>query len=130
MRRMAFAGKFFISLIFSADFTIMTVFFHTFSKVFIYSQLLCASFFSNYIILLIYPKGKDADKKEKAEEGAAKRTPFLPPQMGYLSRLRKFGELGQYLLDSLPYLFLPLGYILQVGIVNPPGFMHLAGQLV
>ena len=27
-------------------------------------------------------------------------------------------------------LFLPLGYILQIGIINPPGLMHLTGQLV
>ena len=32
--------------------------------------------------------------KEKTEEGAAKRTPFLPPQLGHISLLRKPGKLG------------------------------------
>ena len=31
---------------------------------------------------------------------------------------------------TLPQLFLPLGYILQVSIINPPGLMHFAGQLI
>ena len=31
---------------------------------------------------------------QKTEEGAAKRTPFLPPQLGHISLLRKPGKLG------------------------------------
>ena len=73
------------------------------------------------------PKTKDADKKRKAGRGAAKRTPFLPPQMGNMPRLRKFGKLGQYLFHARPELFLPLGYILQVGVINAPGLMRPAG---
>jgi len=45
---------------------------------------------------------KDTGKKKKAEGGAAKRTPVLPPQMGYISLLRKIGELGQDFLHALP----------------------------
>ena len=40
--------------------------------------------------------------KEKAEGDAAKRTPFLPPQMGYIPLLRKIGELGQDFFHALP----------------------------
>ena len=41
-------------------------------------------------------------QKEKAEGGAAKRTPFLPPQLGYLSLSREIGELGQDFPHTLP----------------------------
>ena len=40
--------------------------------------------------------------KRKSGGRRGEETPFLPPQMGYLSRLRKFGELCQYLFNSVP----------------------------
>lgn len=40
------------------------------------------------IIYYFHSKNKDMGKKRKAERGTAKRTPFLPPQMGYLSLLQ------------------------------------------
>ena len=39
-------------------------------------------------------------------------------------------QLGQYPMHPIPQSILPPGYILQVGVVNAPGFMHAAGQLV
>ena len=33
-------------------------------------------------------------------------------------------------MHPIPQSLLPPGYILQVGVVNAPGFMHTAGQLV
>jgi hypothetical protein len=45
-------------------------------------------------------------------------------------RSGELGKLGQYLLHTLPKLFLPLGYIFQISVINPPGFMHFTGQLV
>ena len=50
--------------------------------------------------------------------------------MGQAVRSGELGKLGQYLLHTVPELFLPLGYILQVSVINPPCFMHFTGQLV
>ncbi len=75
-------------------------------------------------------KTQGYEQKEKTEGRRGEETPFLPPQMGQMSLLRKFGELGKDFPHALPKLFLPLGYILQISVINAPGFMHLTGQLV
>lgn len=62
--------------------------------------------------------------------GEQQEMPFSLLPVGYISLSQKFGYQGQYLPYPIPKLFLPPGYILQVGIVNPPGFMYPPGKLV
>ena len=65
-----------------------------------------------------YPSGifkrQGYGQKEKAEEGAAKRTPFLPPQMGNIPLLRKFRQLGQYLFHTSWRKFQTAEYVLHL----------------
>ena len=53
-----------------------------------------------------------------------------PSQPGRMPLSRQLCQLGQYLMHPIPQSLLPPGYSLQVGVVNAPGFMHAAGQLV
>ena len=52
-----------------------------------------------------------------------------PSQQGRMPLSRQLCQLGQYLMHPIPQSLLPPGYILQVGVVNAPGFMRTAGQL-
>ena len=53
-----------------------------------------------------------------------------PSQPGRMPLSRQLRQLGQYLMHPIPQSLLPPGYILQVSVVNAPGFMRTAGQLV
>ena len=53
-----------------------------------------------------------------------------PSQPGRMPLSRQLCQLGQYLMHPIPQSLLPLGYIFQVGVINAPGLMHAAGQLV
>ena len=48
--------------------------------------------------------------------------------MGQIVRSGELRKLGQYLLHTLPKLFLPLGYILQVSVINPPALVKKIGR--
>ena len=50
-----------------------------------------------------------------------------PSQPGRMPLSRQLYQLGQYLMHPIPQSLLPPGYILQVGVVNAPGFMRTAG---
>ena len=86
---------------------------------------------SDSIINHTPPKRNDTGK-EKKEGGPAMQSARAgpPSQPGRMPLSRQLCQLGQYLMHPIPQSLLPPGYILQVGVVNAPGFMRTAGQLV
>ena len=72
----------------------------------------------------------DTPKKKKGGLAQPHAHAGPPSKPGRMPLSRQLCQLGQYLMHPIPQSLLPPGYILQVGVVNAPGFMRTAGQLV
>lgn len=86
-----------------------------------------------FLMILSPAARKSATIRAKKKEGGPARAGSIagpPSQPGRMPLSRQLYQLGQYLMHPIPQSLLPPGYILQVGVVNAPGFMRTAGQLV
>ena len=85
---------------------------------------------SDSIIACGPQKCNDTGKEKKGGLAQPHAHAGPPSKPGRMPLSRQLCQLGQYLMHPIPQSLLPPGYILQVGVVNAPGFMHTAGQLV